>query len=108
MYKKEKEELAMLVVAGSWIEAMYITTHISETTYHNKEIVQLIENQEKTLKDLLEAIKPYKENTSIKKIIEGLKPIEATYKNLDKDGFNKKQVMKIQNKIGELRNNLIS
>ena len=108
MYKKEKEELAMLVVAGSWVEAMYITTHISETTYHNKEIVQLIENQEKTLKDLLEAIKPYKENASIKEIIEGLKPIEATYKNLDKDGFNKKQVMKIQNKIGELRNNLIS
>lgn len=108
MYKKEKEELAMLVVAGSWVEAMYITTHISETTYHNKEIVQLIENQKKTLKDLLKAIKPYKEHALIKKIVNGLKPIEATYKNLDKDGFTKKQVLKIQNKIAELRNDLIS
>jgi hypothetical protein len=108
MYKKEKEELAMLVVAGSWVEAMYITTHISETTYHNKEIVQLIENQQKTLKDLLEAIKPYKENAPIKKIVDGLKPIQSTYKNLDKEGFTKKQVMKIQKKIAELRNDLIS
>jgi hypothetical protein len=108
MYKKDKEALAMLVVAGSWIEAMYITTHISETTYHNKEIVKLIEDQQKTLNDLLEAIKPYQDDASVKKIIDGLKPIEATYKNLDKDGFNKEQVMKIQNKIGELRNDLIS
>ena len=81
---------------------------INQTTYHNKEIVKLIEDQQKTLNDLLEAIKPYQDNASVKKIIDGLKPIEATYKNLDKDGFNKKQVIKIQNKIGELRNDLIS
>ena len=32
MKKQGKEELAMMIVAGSWIEAMYITTHISENT----------------------------------------------------------------------------
>ncbi len=108
MNKKGKDELSLLVVAGSWIEAMYITTHISETTYHNKEIVKLIENQEETLNDLLEAIKPHKEHESINKIIEGLTPIKNTYKNLDKDGFNKEQVMKIQTQTAKLRNDIIS
>jgi len=108
MNKKGKEELSLLVVAGSWIEAMYITTHISETTYHNKEIVKLIENQEETLSDLLEAIKPHKDHESINKIIKGLTPIKNTYKNLDEDGFTKEQVMKIQTRIAKLRNDLIS
>ena len=108
MNKKGKDELSLLVVAGSWIEAMYITTHISETTYHNKEIVKLIENQEETLNDLLEAIKPYKEHEAINKVIKGLNPIKNTYENLDKEGFNKNQVMKIQNQIAKLRNDLIS
>ena len=108
MNKKDKDELSLLVVAGSWIEAMYITTHISETTYHNKEIVKLIENQEKTLNDLLEAIKPYKEHESINKIIKGLTPIKNTYKNLDEEGFTKEQVMKIQTQIAKLRNEVIS
>jgi len=108
MNKKDKDELSLLVVSGSWIEAMYITTHISETTYHNKEIVKLIENQEKTLNDLLEAIKPYKEHESINKIIKGLKPIKNTYKNLDEEGFTKEQVMKIQTQIAKLRNEVIS
>ncbi|MGM0497577.1 MAG: hypothetical protein ACQESJ_06640 [Bacteroidota bacterium] len=108
MNKKDKEELSLLVVAGSWIEAMYITTHISETTYHNKEIVKLIENQEETLNDLLDEIKSYKEYEAINQIIEGLKPIKDTYENLDEDGFNKEQVMKIQKEIAELRNDLIS
>jgi len=108
MNKKGKEELSLLVVAGSWIEAMYITTHISETTYHNKEIVALIENQQETLKDLVDLLKPHKKKESIKNILEGLQPIMDTYNNLDEKGFTKKQVMTIQKEIANVRNEIIS
>ena len=108
MNKKGNEELSLLVVAGSWIEAMYITTHISETTYHNKEIVALIENQEETLKDLFEILKPHKEKEAIKNILNGLQPIMDTYENLEEDGFTKKQVLTIQKEIAKVRNEIIS
>lgn len=107
MNRKGKEELSLLVVAGSWIEAMYITTHISETTYHNEEIVQLIANQESTLNELMEILEPHKERESIHKIIEGLTPIKKTFDNKEKK-FTKDQVLSIQKDIGKLRNDLIS
>ncbi len=108
MNKKGKEELSLMVVAGSWIEAMYITTHISENTYHNKEIVQLIADQEKTLTKLLDILKPNKENETINKIINDLKPIKAVYDKKKEEGFTENQVMTIQNEVASLRESLIS
>lgn len=107
MYDKGKEELAMMVVAGSWIEAMYITTHISENTYHNKEIVKLIADQEKTLNKLLEVLEPFKDNGAINKIIDDLDPIKEIYDNKPEDGFKEKQVLSIQEKIASVRNDVI-
>ncbi|MFP4526396.1 MAG: hypothetical protein ACLFNL_08400 [Bacteroidales bacterium] len=107
MHDKGKEELAMMVVAGSWIEAMYITTHISENTYHNKEIVKLIADQEKTLNKLLEVLEPFKDNGAINKIIDDLDPIKEIYDNKPEDGFKEKQVLSIQEKIASVRNDVI-
>jgi hypothetical protein len=108
MKNKGKDELAMMVVAGSWIEAMFLTTHISENTYHNKKIVDLIADQEKTLNKLLDLLKPHKENETIMKIINELKPIKNIYDNRTEEGFTKNQVMTIQKKIADLRNDIIS
>lgn len=107
MHDKGNEELAMLVVAGSWIEAMYITTHISENTYHNKEIVKLIADQEKTLGKLLKVLKPFEENGAINKIINDLNPIKEIYDKKPEDGFTEKQVLSIQEKIASVRNDII-
>lgn len=108
MNKNGKEELSLLVVSGSWIEAMYITTHISENTYHNKKIVDLIANQESTLKKLFNILEPYKSRESIKNIIDQLKPIKGIYENLEGKGFTQEQVLTIKEKIGEVRANIVS
>ncbi|MFO8235539.1 MAG: hypothetical protein R6U04_09075 [Bacteroidales bacterium] len=107
MHDKGEEELAMMVVAGSWIEALYITTHISENTYHNKEIVKLIADQEKTLNKLLEVLKPYEENGTLNNIINDLQPIKEIYENKADDGFTEKQVLSIQETIAKIRNGII-
>lgn len=108
MNKNGKEELSLLVVSGSWIEAMYITTHISENTYHNKKIVDLIADQESTLKKLLNILEPYKSRESIKNIIDQLKPIKKVYDNREGKDFTQEQVLTIKEKIGEVRANLVS
>jgi len=108
MVKKGKDELALMVVAGSWIEAMYITTHISENTYHNKQVVDLIAEQENTLNKLFEILKPHKEDETIKKILDGLQPIKNVYDNRKETGFTEEQVKTIQEEIATLRNDIIS
>jgi hypothetical protein len=108
MKNKGKDELALMVVAGSWIEAMYITTHISENTYHNKEIVKLIANQEETLNKLLDILKVQKENQTINGLINELETIKAIYDKKSEEGFTEKQVLDIQNKVAKTRDNIIS
>jgi len=108
MRKQGKEELAMMVVAGTWIEAMYITTHVSENTYHNKKIVDLIREQEKTLKKLINLLKPHQGNATIQKVMKDLQPIYEIYQNRKETGFTKKQVEKIKTLSGEARNQIIS
>jgi len=108
MNQQGKEELALLIVAGSWIEAMYITTHISENTFHNKSIVELIRDQESSLDKLLNILKPESSNQSIQNVIKDLQPIKEIYENRSQDGFTEKQVMELQNLSGEIRNEIIS
>jgi hypothetical protein len=108
MQQQGKDELSVLVVAGTWIEAMYITTHVSENTFHNKEIVDLIRDQEKTLKKLIDLLKPFNENQSVSMIMEGIQPIYEVYQNRSEDGFTQNQVQKIQTLSGEIRNQIIS
>jgi hypothetical protein len=108
MNQQGKEELALLIVAGSWIEAMYITTHISENTFHNKQVVELIRDQESSLDKLLTILKPESSNNSIQNVIKELQPIKEIYENRSQDGFTEKQVMELQNLSGEIRNEIIS
>ena len=108
MQQQGKDELSVLVVAGTWIEAMYITTHVSENTFHNKQIVDLIRDQEKSLKKLIDLLKPFSENQSVSMVMEGLQPIYEVYQNRDEDGFTQNQVQKIQTLSGEIRNQIIS
>jgi len=108
LYNQGKEELALLIVAGSWIEAMYITTHISENTYHNKQIVDLIQQQESSLNKLLNILKPHSGNERLQEVINELRPIHDIYKNKGSGDFTEKQVVKLQNLSAQIRNKIIS
>ncbi|MGM0532447.1 MAG: hypothetical protein ACQER7_13965 [Bacteroidota bacterium] len=108
MNQQGNEELSLLIVAGSWIEAMYITTHISENTYHNEQIVDLINEQESSLDKLLNILKPYSSNKSIQNVIKDLQPIKEVYENRGEDGFTEEQVIKLQDLSGEIRDRIIS
>ena len=108
MHQQGREDLAVMVVAGTWIEAMYITTHVSENTFHNKKIVDLIADQKTTLEKLVNLLKPYNDRESVKKIMDDLKPILAIYENRDENGFTKQQIEKIRDLSGKIRNEIIS
>ncbi|MFP4024496.1 MAG: hypothetical protein ACLFVR_08205 [Thiohalospira sp.] len=108
LVKNNKEDLSLLVLAGSWIEAMYISCNISETIYNNPELVKIILHQKKSLKKLLELLEEHEEHQSIQSIIQDLMPIKKVYDSVDDTGITEKQLNQIIEQTATIRIKIIS
>ena len=107
LVKNNKEDLSMLVLAGTWVEAMYISCNISETIYHNPELVKVIMHQKTSLFKLIEMFEEHKEHNSVKEVLNDLRPIKAVYDSIDETGITEKQLNNIIEQTNTLRNKLI-
>ena len=56
----DKEELSALIVAGGWIEGLYLATHMSALDPENKPLQNIIAEQKIVHENLLSLIKDYK------------------------------------------------
>ncbi len=108
LVKNNKEDLSLLVLAGSWIEGMYISCNISETVYNNPELVKIILHQKKSLKQLLELLEEHKEHQSIQSLIQDLMPIKKVYDSVDDTGITEKQLNQIIEQTAAIRTKIIS
>jgi hypothetical protein len=102
-----QDKISLLVLAGSWIEALYITTQITMVTQgDDQKIVDIISEQESSLSKLLELMDPAKEDQIIKEVYTGLSGIRALYEKAD-DPFSQKDLDNVLKAIEILRNNLV-
>ncbi|HRW61946.1 MAG TPA: hypothetical protein P5132_00590 [Bacteroidales bacterium] len=108
LVKSKKEDLSLLVVAGSWIEALYISTNISETVYDNPDFVKIILHQKTSLDKLIDLLTPHKEHETIKSLLNDLKPIKEVYDSVDEKGITVEQLTQIKEKISTLRNQIVA
>jgi hypothetical protein len=75
----EQDVLSLLVLAGSWVEAMYISTQVSIVSMDNKQIVEIISDQRNSLDTLLETLEPSKDDEMISDIYAELSDIKALF-----------------------------
>lgn len=108
LVKSKKEDLSLLVVAGSWIEALYISTNISETVYDNPDFVKIILHQKTSLDKLIDLLTPHNEHETIKSLLNDLKPIKEVYDSVDEKGITVEQLTQIKEKISTLRNQIVA
>jgi hypothetical protein len=94
-------------MAGSWIEALYITTQISIISSDNSRIVDIIAEQNSSLDKLLEVLDPIKVIDTGADIHEGLSGIQEIYKSAGGE-FTSEQLDELITKTEELRNMIIS
>jgi hypothetical protein len=81
----EQDELSILVMAGSWIEALYITTQISIISADNSKIVDILNEQSTSLDKLLEVMSPVSESPMSADVFSGLTGIREIYRNAEGD-----------------------
>jgi len=108
LVKSKKEDLSLLVVTGSWIEALYISCNISETVYDNPEFVNIILHQKTSLNKLIDLLTPHNEHETIKSLLNDLKPIKEVYDSVDETGITVEQLDQIKSKISDLRNQIVA
>ena len=99
--------VSMLVLAGSWVEALYITTHISENTYQNKEMVRIVMKQKSSLNKLLDLMKNYEDDQAVEAVMEQLQPISSVYNEVEENAITERQMNTITKEVAVVREDFI-
>jgi hypothetical protein len=107
LMSNEQDELSILVMAGSWIEALYITSQISIISADNSKIVQILNEQRSSLDKLLEIMEPVSESEMSSDVYEGLVDLQGIYKAAEGDIAGDNLELLIQ-KTEKLRTEIVS
>lgn len=105
--KNGRGEVSMLVVAGAWVEGLYIITHISEDTYNNKEMVKLVMDQKVSLNKLVELMNVTIEDKATAETLSLLNPVKEIYDSIEEGAITEKQLKDIKTEIFNIRENII-
>ena len=81
--ENKRPELAAIVLAGGWIEGLYIATQITKNTSDNQELRDRIIDQRLSLTTLLALLEKYQNDDNIKTISADFTKIQTIYDNID-------------------------
>jgi hypothetical protein len=107
LQKNERGGVSAIIMAGSWVEAMYISTNISEDTFNNKEMVKIVMDQKETLAKLLEIMAKDAINDNVKEVMQDLQPVKALFDTLD-GGITEDQFNAIVAEVRALRSKIVA
>lgn len=105
--KNNRSAVSMLILAGSWVEGLYIVTHISEDTYNNKEMVKLVMDQKSSLNKLIELMKVTESDPAVAETLKLLKPIQTIYNSIEEGSITENQLNDITSEVNKIRATII-
>lgn len=106
--KNDRASVSMLIIAGSFVEGLYIATNISDNTYNNKEMVKIVMTQKDPLMKLMELLEKYSATEYVRETIEDLKPLYNVFTSIEDGGITEVQLEQIKTEIKDLRSKMIS
>ena len=102
----KQDVLARLVVCGSWIEGIYITTNIAQTSKDPSEILEILAKQKNSLNRLVAILEPARDVEDVSAVFKGLFDLQHIYKEVG-DTLTEEQLEKISDRIEALRTSII-
>lgn len=104
-HRKDETDLAYLMVAGAWVESMYLTLIISENTPLNAQIINAILYQQNSLSKTLELLESSSEKPEA--LITALLGIKNTFDQESAGSLTVDQVTKLTSQVNALRAHFI-
>jgi len=105
--EKSNPDLAVMMVSGMWVELMYISTHISQDTYNNSEMVKIIASQKDALNKLIALLASRNSNADIKDLQTKLEVLVPVYEKVEK-GLTPEDYKTILKTIEAVRKQFVS
>jgi len=103
----KRGSVSVLVLAGSWIEVLYISTHISEDTYNNVEMVKLVMEQKEPLNKLMVIFEDYNSNADVVETSKSLEKLHSVFNELEDGSITKDQMGAITKEIFVVRSAIV-
>ena len=107
LYKESSPSLAGMMAAGAWVEGLYIASHISDDTYNNYEIVNIIYKQGESLNKLIDLLSSFKDDEMVKSYIGAFNKLKGLY-DATNGSLTKEQLQSITTTIETIRESMIS
>lgn len=107
LHRKGHKDLAYLMVAGAWTEAMYLTLEVSRNTPLNAQIVNTIIFQHQSLIETIKLLNEANEDGKLNVLITALEGIKGTFDQEDPSALTVDQFKKLYAQTSALRAHLI-
>lgn len=80
-YLKEsgRPDIAAIIIAGGWIEGLYIAAELAKDSPYNNELIDRIIDQKLSLTTLISLLESYSDKKDIQKILNLIKEIQTIY-----------------------------
>ena len=105
--KTDKQPLALMVVAGAWVEGMYITTQMSGAVFFVEGMLRVLLDQKKSFELFLVVAEPYADDPDVRKVIDTFQPIKEVYADVDATSLTATNVDDITRVVAEVREKFI-
>ncbi len=106
LVENEQDKLAILVISGSYIEGIYITSQIAITASDNTEFMEVIAHQKKSLNSLINVIEPISKDADIAEIYKSLVDLAKIFEDVG-ETLTDEQLEKIVKTIEPLRESIV-
>lgn len=102
-----KDNISLLVMTGSWVEGLYITTQISLVSQNNEDFIKIIANQKDPLNKLFELMQPAADDAAVAEVMEQLKPLKAIFDSIESENLTPEQFEQIEKEVAKVRETII-
>lgn len=106
LVENQQDVLARLVVCGSWIEGVYITTNVASKAIDNTSFLEALARQKNSLNELVTLLEPVKEVDEVSDIYVSLIDIQEFYVGVG-DIMTDEQLKVLSEKIKVLRESIV-
>lgn len=81
--EQERENVSSLVVAGGWIESLYLAVQFAKTNPENEDMKKRIAEQKYSLDNLVGLISSYKNKAGVSEILESLEELQSVFDKIE-------------------------
>jgi hypothetical protein len=80
--ENDRESISALIVAGGWIEGLYLTTQLYNPETPEDELITRIAEQKFTLGDLANLLGSYPDDQSLAEVLQDVQSLQAIYEGI--------------------------